>query len=573
MKGIPCTIQSDITKLDVLAHFPSCLTTAEEDDARMYFEHFVFFRTEGKGVRRCVCTSCMEGFWAEKEISPDFFKVTHGKPCTCPRCGQSATLQAMGKFRNFNSLNSHIRGVQISAYNGGVMIQAGWLKRDFDDEDLGGTINFEPYKRYYFAPGVRGMWVRQTYNDFGDRYSRGGWEWRDSVREPFQKIMGMYERETSYAVVGLVNLLKTKMQYCQYNEWFNDQYGAYIGGQYFDEPGGIMAAYLVEYLAEYTRRPQMEFLAKLGHMQVLRDIVIEGKENKRALDWNAQNPADFFRLSKNDYSFFREADMSLDPLLDFRRMKKRGLVQSLKEFAETKKRIEGKKLQFEKLSSCVINAGVTFKRAENYINSFGAGCSHGYVPISTVLQTWDDYLDAAVKLRYDLRRDDVRMPKDLRKRHDEATAAVKVKEDARAVKRYKTRYDALKRQFEYEMDGIRIVIPEGVNEIVREGKVLEHCVGGYAERHVKGAVTILFLRYADFPDSPFVTIELTTEDNCKKIEIRQIHGKKNERDGAPSPKTAFKEFLDQWLGWVHDGSKRDRDGNPVVKVKKEAQTA
>ena len=49
-------------------------------------------------------------------------------------------------------------------------------------------------------------------------------------------------------------------------------------------------------------------------------------------------------------------------------------------------------------------------------------------------------------------------------------------------------------KYEFELDGLRIVFPMTAAAIRREGKLLRHCVGGYADRHMKGVVTILFLR-------------------------------------------------------------------------------
>ena len=105
-----------------------------------------------------------------------------------------------------------------------------------------------------------------------------------------------------------------------------------------------------------------------------------------------------------------------------------------------------------------------------------------------------DYLEAASKLKYDLSRDDVRLPAELMDRHDKAAAAIGVIEDEKKVKRYQARRVKLEKQFAFSADGLSIVVPGGVQDIVREGRILKHCVGGYADRHVDGKTTILFLR-------------------------------------------------------------------------------
>ena len=42
---------------------------------------------------------------------------------------------------------------------------------------------------------------------------------------------------------------------------------------------------------------------------------------------------------------------------------------------------------------------------------------------------------------------------------------------------------------------LQFPFPVTTAAIKREGRVLDHCVGGYADRHMKGVTTILFLRF------------------------------------------------------------------------------
>lgn len=115
-----------------------------------------------------------------------------------------------------------------------------------------------------------------------------------------------------------------------------------------------------------------------------------------------------------------------------------------------------------------------------------------------------------------------------------------------------------------------ICIPASGEEILKEGRKLQHCVGGYAERHMKGKTTILFMRKAQKPDEPWLAIEMDGNN------IRQIHGFKNEglfsAKGrfAPDPREVYREFLDTWLDWLKKGSKRDEQGNPKLPKKKGA---
>ena len=120
----------------------------------------------------------------------------------------------------------------------------------------------------------------------------------------------------------------------------------------------------------------------------------------------------------------------------------------------------------------------------------------------------------------------------------------------------------------YWSDTLLIRAPVNAGEIVEEGKRLEHCVGGYADRHLSGKTTILFLRRRDKPHVPLVTIEM--DGNT----IRQVYGYRNDcascqenPKGIPARKL-YGAFLDEWLEWLNAGSKRYKDGRPKLPRKK-----
>ena len=61
-----------------------------------------------------------------------------------------------------------------------------------------------------------------------------------------------------------------------------------------------------------------------------------------------------------------------------------------------------------------------------------------------------------------------------------------------------------------------------MTEIVNEGKLLHHCVGGYANRHAHMKLHIMFIRTTEKPDVPFYTVEV---DLFGKIV--QVRGQRN----------------------------------------------
>ena len=106
-----------------------------------------------------------------------------------------------------------------------------------------------------------------------------------------------------------------------------------------------------------------------------------------------------------------------------------------------------------------------------------------------------------------------------------------------------------------------IKFPMSAAAIRLEGQRLNHCVGGYAKRHLEGVLTILFLRKMDMPNTPYVTIEMQGN------QLRQIHGLCNDI-GRVSPRIKHKGFLDTWMRWLREGSPRNEDGSPQLPKKK-----
>ena len=161
------------------------------------------------------------------------------------------------------------------------------------------------------------------------------------------------------------------------------------------------------------------------------------------------------------------------------------------------------------------------------------------------------------------------MPKNLQERHDAAAETLGELDRLDEIKAYKIRRKQLEKKYGFKLGGLRVLIPNSAEEIIAEGKTLHHCVGGYAARHVQGKTVILFLRNAKKPMRSFLTIEMIKRKG--RMDIMQIHGYRNEgyarREGereAVNPRVRYAWFLDIWLDWVNAGSKRDRDGNPVL---------
>lgn len=88
---------------------------------------------------------------------------------------------------------------------------------------------------------------------------------------------------------------------------------------------------------------------------------------------------------------------------------------------------------------------------------------------------------------------------------------------------------------DFEMDGMKIVMPASPDEIAAEGNALHHCVGDYVDRIAKKECIILFLRRCEDISTPYYTIEVR---NRKAVQVRGMQN----ADMTPE----VKSFMDRW---------------------------
>ena len=87
-------------------------------------------------------------------------------------------------------------------------------------------------------------------------------------------------------------------------------------------------------------------------------------------------------------------------------------------------------------------------------------------------------------------------------------------------------------------DKFGIILPIDAQDLIREGKLMKHCVASYVDRVIREDTIIVFLRRAQDLDTPFVTIEVNPDD----MKICQVKTKAN---GKLNNKKAT-DFINKW---------------------------
>ena len=370
-------------------------------------------------------------------------------------------------------------------------------------------------------------------------------------------MMGNHFYEGDYSIINLVEALpETDSRYCQILDFYHYNYGARL--EDLDT-----ARWMVKYLGWYALQPQIEMAVKLELMEIVADLVQDGRKNHQFINWNAQRPNEFLRMSKQDARYFLNARMDLN---DLKQWKTIGKGMPIVRYLSLVEQCGGKE-KLKRITKCAEKAGTGLERAVRYVVRVTPMCSCAGYTIGDIIQYWEDYLTMAQKLDYDLTEETVAMPKDLKQRHDAAAAIIRHQASEEERKKYKKRKKMLEKKYAFALGELCILVPQSTEEILQEGKTLHHCVGGYAARHVSGATTILFLRKRKKQGRSFLTIEMN--EYRGKVNIRQIHGYQNEGYAKPGkpvlpPRERYRDFLDTWLAWVNAGSKRDKQGRPIL---------
>lgn len=149
---------------------------------------------------------------------------------------------------------------------------------------------------------------------------------------------------------------------------------------------------------------------------------------------------------------------------------------------------------------------------------------------------YSDYLDQCKQLRYNTKDTAICFPHNFEAMHERLSATIEYQHD-KAVRAEFTKHIEERKQLEFSDGNLMIVQPKQLSDIAYEGKALSHCVGGYAERHAKGALSIMFIRKKSEPDKPYYTMEVSADGK-----IVQVRGKRNIAPGEDVD-TLIKDYM------------------------------
>jgi len=286
-------------------------------------------------------------------------------------------------------------------------------------------------------------------------------------------------------------------------------------------------------LFEYT---YLEILANAGFPNVERFKERRSRYNTPTLNIEGKNPKEIFGLPKFCLKHIREDE--------------RIGIYEIKEMRKALEKIDGNR--FRELLDIVRDEGSVKGLCQALDTLIEIHDTYGYNNLkkltlylfreirmtqgitspSTGATLLRDYIKMATKLRQEYDK----YPKSLKKDHDVTMMNYKVMENDIKRREFREKVETEEyKYFEFKKKEYKIISPSEMEDLVREGNELSHCIASYIDRVIDNKCKIYFLRNVEDIATPLISIEVANEN------IRQVRGSYNRKATQEE-----KEFIKEW---------------------------
>lgn len=497
-------------------------------------KHYLFYKKKGRRASVC-CSACggvYSGAWKEGMSYESMFEryienPVRGEYGRCRLCGEYGEYRPQGKADAVGRRKSHAFLAERYLDKGIVLRYMEFGKEWVLEEETDGkgkhgmhgayeAVEVVEIARAYFLPGKK---VQTDYHKHDPYVGEDFWD--DG------NLYGMKNiaiKEAAVHPASWENLKGTFLQYSALREYVSEK----------------RTVNVIDYLERYINFPQIEMLVKMGMYQIVERMV----KGYCGIIWNntAKRMDAFLWIRKDKVKLLAETKGDTDILKVLQKEKNAGqnwTWQQVKALAEID------------AGNRNLNIALRFMGVQKLLNNikkyagceYGTGCCTASERLKSAAGIYFDYLQMRMDLGYDMQNTVYQKPRDLTEAHDRMAAEQNKKEaDKRLVEvaekfpDIKKNYRKLRKHFFYEDDTFLIRPARSAEEIVMEGRLLHHCVGGdsYLMKHNNGETYILMLRFKDMPGTPYITVEIDGMDR-----IVQWYG---EHDKKPD-----EENMKKWI--------------------------
>lgn len=507
--------------------------------------HYLYYKKHGSWVQ-IACSKCggvtdarwKSGISYESQFQRMVKEPKEGKYGKCPMCGTLGEYKCQGKVKGTYRKQAYYFLGQRYKENGIVLRY----------------IEVEKRWELELTAGEKGTEMQGACEELS------GIEIARAYLKPGEKVQIDYQKHSWYEgkdywddcnLAGLSNIAigEGKILPETYRE-MQDTAFRYSGLEEYADKGGKVNP--IDYLERYQQIPQLEILSKMGLTEIVRRItrgecgVIEDQNAKRLDDFlgiQRERTDQLIRTGGNG--------KLLDAMKTEKRLDQHWTEKQVEQMAETGLRTD---------SAGIALRYMTVQKMLNRIAKY-AGCEYG-TKCSTAINeirrtaiTYTDYLRMREERGYDLHNSVYQQPRELQTAHDQMVAEInqekvekRLKEVEEKYPEIREQYRKLRKEFFYEDDTYLIRPARSAEEIVTEGRILHHCVGGnnYLTKHNEGTSYILMLRFQEEPETPYITVEISAAGK----NILQWYGA---YDKKPD-KNHMREWLKEYLRKLKDGT-------------------
>lgn len=506
------------------------------DERFFHHKHILFYKKKGK-FAKIACTKCggvTDARWRAGDSYESQFQRWTDEPReghfgNCPMCGARGEYKCQGKVRSGIGKSTHVFLGQKYKETG-MVFRYIEVSKEWRLEEICGNDGPEMYNAREVMFGVE---IARGYFEEGkslqiDYHKRDPYLGRDFWDDC--NLYGMAKitvKEAPILPETYAEMKGTMFQYSALRE--------------FVEAAGDTNP--IDYMSRYVQTPQIEMLTKLG----LTDVVKELVSCRYGIVYSqyATRPDVFLGINKYKVKLLikKKGNIKTLKILQMERhLEQNWTEEQIEELAE----IDAVQRDIEMVLSVM-----TLQKALNQIAKyagceFGTGCSSEMARIKHTATTYFDYLSMRAQLGYNMSNTVYQRPRNLEAAHNKMMAEIDKKKVDRRMREVAERYPLIRKNYRklrkrylFEDENFIIRPARSAEEIVQEGRILHHCVGGnnYLSKHNEQKSVILMLRFKEKPEAPYITVEIEGE------RIVQWYGA---HDKKPDEKN-MKKWLDDYI--------------------------
>lgn len=480
------------------------------DERFFHHKHILFYKKKGS-FAKIACTKCggvMDARWkAGVSYESQFQKWTEepreGHFGNCPMCGARGEYKCQGKVRSGIEKSTHVFLGQKYKETG-MVFRYIEVSKEWQLEEICGNDGPEMYNASEVMSGVE--------------IARGYFEEGKPLQIDYHKH-NPYSGQDFWDDCNLYGMSNIRVEAARIlPETYSEMRGTmfqYSALREFVEAAGDTNP--IDYMERYSHTPQIEMLTKLGLTGVVKELV--SCRYGIVYQQHATRPDDFLGIRKDKVKLLirHEGDVKILKILQMeRRLGQNWTEEQIEDLAE----INAMQRDIE-----MVLRVMTLQKALNQITKyagceFHTGCSSAMERIKHTATTYFDYLSMRAQLGYNMSNTVYQRPRNLEDAHnrmmdeiDKEKTEKRMQEVAEKFPLIRKNYRKLRKKYFFEDENFIIRPARSAEEIVKEGRILHHCVGGdhYLKKHNEQKSIILFLRFKEEQETPYITVEIEGE--------------------------------------------------------------